>query len=178
MRKFWFSLWVYWGFWLSLFSLAFGVAGSMLITLGLYLLKGMPSLSPEIWQALADVFTFWFKIVWSVGLPLGLLLVVKRLFYRCYDHFQMHFLQCPSRTELRDLSVRDTTKLWRKWLFSLVWIVATQIIIVVAVHYFRGAESLMGWFNVYWLYGFILIGGAVTLPLMGARCKMVQVKRC
>jgi hypothetical protein len=178
MRKFWLLLWGYWAFWLTLFSAGFAAVTAMIATAVTYVITGSAQLSEEIWLALYDLFAFWFAIFWSLGLPLGLLLVVKRLFYRCVGGFQMHFLQCPSRTEIRDLKVSDTFRLWRKWLLTLIWMVATQIIVIVAIRYFAGSDSLMGWFNVFWLYSFLMISGMLTLPLMGARCKMVQVKRC
>lgn len=178
MRKFWFGLWSYWAVWLTLFSTVTGALLALVATLLTYLATGGAPLNAEIWVALGDLFLFWFGIGWSMALLLGLLLVVKRIFYRCIDHYQLHFVQCPSQTEIRDLQVGDTVKLWRKWLLALIWVVAVQMILVIAVEYLFGAEALLGWFSIYWLYVMLMIAGAVTLPLMGARCKSVRVKRC
>lgn len=178
MRKFWFLLWAYWATWLTLFSGGFGALLALLATGTTYLITGAAPLSDEIVVALLDLFRFWFGICWSVALLLGLLLVVKRLFYRCIDHYQLHFLQCPSQTEIRDLKVSDTVKLWRKWLMAIIWAVAAQVVIIVAIEYLIGSGGLLEWFSIYSLYALVLIAGAITLPLMSLRCKMVRVKRC
>lgn len=152
---------------------------ALLITGGIYLGKGAVPLNAEVWLALRDLFWFWFALSWSISLLIGLLLVVKRLFYRCIDHKRLVFVLCPSQEEIRDLRVEDTIKLWRKWLISIIWAVAAQVVIVIAIEYLMGrGESVLSWFSIYWLYLFVLIAGAITLPMMDARCKMVKVKQC
>ncbi len=179
MRRFWFLLWLYWAAWLSFFSIGLGMFSALLITGGTYLNKGAVTLSAEVWSALGDLVWFWFALSWSVSLLIGLLLVVKRLFYRCIDHHQLVFVLCLSQEEIHDLRVEDTIRLWRKWLISIIWAVAAQVVIIIVIEYLTGwGEGVLSWFSIYWLYGFVLIAGAITLPMMDARCKMVKVKQC
>ena len=179
MTRFWAGLWLYWALWVSLISVLLGAAAAVSVTLMLYFLKGAVSLDSEVLGALLDIGAFWFAVTWSLALPLALLLVVKRLFYRCIDHWKLILLSCDGKEQISDVGVADTLKLWRKWLFVIIWAVAVQTLLVAGVAYLLGlSEGLMGWFGVGWLYLFVLGAGAMTLPLMAVRCNMVKVLRC
>ncbi|MDX1295028.1 MAG: hypothetical protein R3302_02100 [Sulfurimonadaceae bacterium] len=179
MRNFWFGLWASWALWLTVFSVTAGMIASALITLSLFVVKGMPELSDEVWLALWEIGRFTFPIAWSIALLIGLLLSVKRLFYRCIGGFEMTLQSCDGETLIEQPGVEDTLKLWRKWFLAIIWVVAAQVIGGVLLAYLFGSgESLMGWFSIYWLYLFVLVAGLATLPLMGIRCKMVKVRKC
>lgn len=179
MRNFWLGLWARWATWLTLFSIASGAIAAAAVTLALFIVKGMPELNDEVWLALWEIGRFTFPLTWSIALLIGLLLSVKRLFYRCVGGFEMALQSCDGETLIEKPGVEDTLKLWRKWFFAIIWAVAAQVIGGVLVTYLTDSgESLLGWFSIYWLYLFVLIAGLVTLPLMGIRCDMVKVRKC
>ncbi len=178
MRKFWLGLWTYWAVWLTLFSVSAGLFLAAMITFSLYLLKGAPSLEPEVVSALQEITLFWFGLTWSITLLIALFLVVRRLFYRCIDHRQLTLPECSGSGSIKKADLGDIIKLWRKWLMAIIWATAAQAIIIIVLRYLFGMADLLSWFSVYWLYLFVLIAGLITLPLMQARCKLVKVAAC
>lgn len=178
MPRFWLGLWGRWSVWLSLFSIIAGAAGAAGVTLGVYVTKGMPGFSDDVLDALNAIGRFSFAFTWSAALLLGMLLSVRRLFGRCIAGYHLVLLGCDGADEIASPRAADTLKVWRKWLFAVVWIVAAQVIAGVGIAYVSGAETLMGWFSVFWLYGFVLTAGLATLPLMSLRCKNVKVRPC
>jgi len=177
MRKFWLGLWLRWALWIAAFSVAMGAAASAVLTFVLYLLKGMPPLEGEVPGALWRIATFGFPILWSVALLTGMLLSVKRLFGRCIGGHELQLYRCDGEERIASPGVADTLKVWRKWLFALIWLVAFQVTLGAAIAYLSGARP-MEWFSLHWLLLFVLLAGGATLPLMGSRCSMVKVARC
>jgi hypothetical protein len=162
-----------------MFSIVAGGLAAAVVALALFIFKGMPELNEDVWLALWEITRFTFPLTWSIALLIGLLLSVKRLFYRCIGGFEMALQSCDGETMIETPGVEDTLKLWRKWFFAIIWAVAAQVIAGVLVSYLSGSgESLLGWFSIYWLYLFVLLAGLVTLPLMGIRCDMVKVRKC
>lgn len=179
MHRFWVKLWAYWTVWITLFSVVIGVLLSTIISAGIYLFLGAPAMDGEIIQALLDLAYFWFAPAWSIGLLAGLLLSLKRLFFHCFDGYQLVLYGCDGDALKPPLHLEETLKAWRKWFFLTVWIVAIEVVGGVGIALLFGyGEGLMGWFSIYWLYLFILCSALVTLPLMASRCKMVKVERC
>lgn len=179
MQKFFFSLWLYWAFLLTLLSIVWGLLLSGCVTVGVYLYKGAPEPDSEITAALYDIGVFWFGILWSAALPVTLLAVTKRLFNRCFYGFRMVLYSCDGSEQLDEVRLEDCLKLWRKWLFVIIWAVAAQVLVAAAAVSLLGSGgALLSWFNIYWLYLFVLLAGGITLRAMASRCKRVKVAPC
>ncbi len=58
----------------------------------------------------------------------------------------------------------------------MIWSVTALMILSFSVSYLF--FDSYHWYNIYVLYLFILISGAVTIPLMGSRCKRVKLMQC
>ncbi len=177
MRKFWVRLWSYWALWVTLFSLGVAAILDLLLSVTLYVLKGMPTLNGAVLQALWDIGFFWFGILWSVTLLFGLLIVMKRLFGRCYNGWHMQLLTCNNAEVIEHVLLADVIKPWRKWLMLLIWGVALQILMLVGIGYML-QTLLQEWFNIYVLYVMVLISGFLSLPLLPNRCQRIQVVAC
>ena len=179
MRNFWLRLWSYWALWITLFSVVSGLLIAIAVTVLIYFYKGSAGLNSDVLGALADVVRFWFAPAWSIGLVVGMLLSLKRLFYRCTGGQQLLLYSCDGSELIRPVHVEDTLKLWRKWLFVTVWIIALAVLAGAGIAYLSvGEESMMAWFSIYWLYLFFLLSALITLPMMAKRCKMVKVGAC
>ena len=179
MFRFWLMLWARWALWLTLFSMLSALLLSVVATLGIYSLKGAPSLENDVTEALSEIGRFAFLISWSVMLLAAFFFSVRRLFGTCIDGYEMVLLGCDGKEEITRPGIADTAKVWRKWLFVIIWVVAAQVIAVAALHnLLLPGEGMMAWFSVYWLYLFILLAALATLPLMGSRCSQVRVRRC
>ena len=49
---------------------------------------------------------------------------------------------------------------WRKWFMLLIWLVGSIMIFALALtHLFTSYSGLFEWFDIYWLFGFILMEG-------------------
>ncbi len=179
MRSFWLRLWSYWALWITLFSVISGLLIAAAVTAFIYFYKGSAGLSSDVLSALLDVLQFWFAPAWSIGLLIGMLLSLKRLFYRCMGGHQLLLYSCDGEEVISPVGVEDTLKLWRKWLFVTVWVIALEVLAGAAIASINAVgESVMAWFSIYWLYLFFLFSALVTLPLMARRCKMVKVGKC
>lgn len=179
MQRFWFSLWLYWAFFLTLLSTLAGLLLAGCVTLGIYLYKGAPGLNGEIAAALYDIWRFWFGVMWSAALPVALLVVIKYLFNRCFSHYRLLLFSCDGSEQIVRAGTGECVKIWRKWLFVIVWAVAAEVLLVAAAATLLGFDAHpSAWFDIYLLYLFVLIAGGVTLPLMASRCKRVKVAPC
>ncbi|MEA1919258.1 MAG: hypothetical protein U9N52_05410 [Campylobacterota bacterium] len=181
MRKFWFLLWFDWALWVSVSSLIFAAVIDFFVTGTLYVLKGMAELNSETLSALADIWLFWFGIIWSVTLLLSIFLSMKRFFNVCHDGWKLQLFTCAVKNaEVIDIVLLgDIVKVWRKWLMALIWAVATEILMVSVVRYILGfGIGFWEWFTMGWLYLFILLAAWVSLPLMAARCQRVTITSC
>lgn len=166
-----------WALWLAVFSVAGGAAATAVMTLALYMFNAMPPLEGEVPGALWRIALFWFPPLWSAALLMGMLLSVKRLFSHCINGYELQLYRCDGKERITAPGVADTLKVWRKWLFALIWLVALQVTLGAGAAYLSGTGP-MAWFSFRWLLLFVLIAGGVTLPLMGSRCSMVRVARC
>jgi hypothetical protein len=186
MNRFYFVLWVRWAIRLTLSSVLFAAVLSFFITVSIYFYQGMPVLSNEVSEALLDIFKFWFPITWSVTLLLALFRSLKYIFNRCINGFELKLLTCKSALDeksddvfIETIGYGDLVKVWRKWFMLNIWMVGSfMILAIVYTSIFTSLNSLSDWFNIYWLFGFILLSGYFSFILLGARCKKVKVIKC
>lgn len=88
-------------------------------------------------------------------------------------------MACDTKEYVEVLGYGNIVQVWRKWFLGLIWLVIsiTTVAIFIATYVFN-QDSLFDWFNIYLLYGFILIGGFFSFILLGSRCKNVRIVRC
>ena len=180
MGKFYFWLWLGWVVRVIVCSVASGAVLAALVTAVLYLTKGSASFDAKVLLALEQIFLFWFAVLFNLTLLFALFRSAKYLFNRCYNGYMFAMMVCPKeQTYLEAVGYGDIVKFWRKWLMVLVWIVASFVLLSWVVSLlFIGYGEFFNYFNVWWLYGYILIGGYFSFLLIGLRCKSVKVKRC
>ena len=178
MRKFYLILWLKWIFWLTFLSVSLAFVGSGIITIVIYMKQGAVSLNGGVYRALFDILTFWFPIVWSAMLLLSLFLTLKRVFNRCYANFKFILFTCSDK-KIEEISYADLVRVWRKWFFSLIWLVMVQVIVVfIFMKLFFHAETLFDWFNIYVLYLFLLISGYFSFMILSVKYKKVRLVPC
>ena len=184
MSRFYFLLWLRWAVRLSVCSFLLAGLFSFTITLVLYLIQGMPSVDANILKALSDLFEFWFYIGWSFTLLLALFRSLKYIFNKCIGGYKLKLLECTSIQEqkvefVEEIGYGNLLRVWRKWFLTLIWLVGSVMILaLVTTHLFSSYSGVFEWFNIYWLFGFILISGYFSFMLMASKCKWVKVIKC
>lgn len=182
MLRFYTQLWLFWVLRMLFVTIVLTSAISLLITFILYLKEGMPKLESEIYRALYTIFSFWFLLLLNLTIPLALFINAKYLFNRCINGVSLKLLSCAKdekREVIETIGYGDLVKVWRKWLFLIVWNSAVLMLLSVAYSYlFTSNDSIFDWFNVYILYFFILISGYSSIVLLTSRCKSVRISKC
>lgn len=179
MSKFYFLLWSFWAFRLTIESVLLALFFSIIISLSLYLVQGMNALSSEILQALFDITLFWFPILWSMTLLLTLFRSLKYIFNRCINHFKLELLRCNLDGVIEIIGYGDLVKVWRKWFMLIIWLVAGEMIIALSfTHMFTSYASVFEWFNIYYLYLFVLSSGYASFIVLTNKCKRVKLVKC
>jgi len=179
MAGFYISLWLKWAIRVSICSIVSAFGLSFLIMLVIYFNQGMPTLESEVLEALFDITMFWFAIVWSLTLLVSLFRSLKYIFNSCNRAYKLQLLRCDSAEFIEPIGYGDLVKVWRKWFMLIIWLVGVQMVLSTAFSYlFLDAEGVLSWFNIYWLYAFILISGYFSFILLSNRCKRVKVLKC
>ncbi len=182
MAKFYFLLWQKWAFFVTLSSLGFAGVVAFIITLFVYIKQGSIALNEAVYQALLEVFLFWFPLVWSVTVLLALFLSLKRVFNHCLQGYELKLLQCMKKEKsemVRVVGYGDIKRVWRKWLLLLIWLVGAQMVLALVITQIFGEyKALFDWFSIYFLYAFILVAGYFSFIVLSSRCRLVRVKRC
>ena len=186
MSRFYFILWIRWATRLTLCSLGLAVLFAFMVTSFIYFSQGMPSINSEVSRALFEIFKFWFPIVWSITLLIALFRGLKYIFNKCINGYELKLLTCKSAKDenkeneiIKIIGYGDLVKVWRKWLMLNIWLIGSfMIIALVYTNIFTSFNGVFEWFNIYWLFGFMLLGGYFSFVLLGARCKKVKVVKC
>jgi len=179
MTRFYLRLWLFWFFQVSILSLGTAAFGDAAVTAGLYLYRGAPALDASVLEALWEIAGFWFGIIWSVTLLWALFVSLHRILERCYAHRKFILLTCKGDERITPVGYGDIVTLWRRWMMLLIWLVAAQLILMVGIRVVLGFEkALQEWFDIYWLYGALMIAGALSFPLLATRCKRIRVSQC
>lgn len=170
MKKFYFTLWFFWALRVVLCSVAGAFVLSVLVTAVLYVKQGFATPNQEVMEALFSIFTFWFFVSLNITVLFALFRSVKYIFNRCYGGYSFKLLSCPKeQTFIEVVGYGDLIKFWRKWFMLLIWLSAVFMIIDFV---------FFDYYNIYLLYGAILLSGYLSFVLIAARCKQVKVVKC
>ncbi len=179
MGRFYLFLWLCWALRVTLSSTALALFISLLITAFIYFKQGTPSLSLEVYQALGNIVKFWFPILWSITLLLSLFRSLKYIFNTCTAGYKLELLTCSLSEKIEYIGYGDLLKVWRKWFMLIIWIVGVEMIFSLAFTYiFTNFKGVFEWFDIYWLFAFILSAGYFSFILLSNRCKRVKVVKC
>ena len=179
MYKFYFLLWFRWVVRLSLCSVFLALALSFVITAGIYFLKGNGILDTDVLKAVFDIWIFWTLIAWNFTLLIALYRSVKYLFNNCLNGYSLKLLECNSADAIEVVGYGDLPKVTRKWMMSLIWLVSVFIIVaLIFTKLFASYDSLFEWFNIYWLYLFLVLSGFISFVIFTNISKKVKVSRC
>lgn len=179
MSRFYITLWLKWAARLTVCSLLFAIIFSSFATLFIYFLRGMPEFSRDVSLAIFEIFKFCFPVFWSLGILLALFRGLKYIFNSCINGFELKLLTCDGSQTIESIGYVDLIKVWRKWLMLLIWLVGSfTILAAVFTNIFAIEGGLFGWFDIYALYGFILLGGYISFIVMSSKCKKVKIVTC
>ena len=179
INKFYFILWSKWVIRVTLCSLFLACGISFIITSILYFNLGLPTLNSENLTALFKLFKFWFPISWSLALLIAMFRSIKYIFNSCNSGYELKLLTCKSTEIIDEIGYGDLVKVWRRWIMIIIWLVGTQMIVALALTLlFTTITSLFDWFNIYWLYAFVLVAGYFSFILLSSRCKRVRLASC
>jgi hypothetical protein len=168
---------------LTLCSSLLAGAISLVITAILYFNLGMPILNAQNIKALSELFKFWFPISWSLTLLIAMFRSIKYIFNNCYSGYELKLLTCQSSKQkeeiLQAIGYGDLVIVWRRWIMTIIWLVGAQMILaLVYTILFTATKSLFEWFNIYWLFSFVLLAGYFSFILLSSRCKRVRLAKC
>ena len=179
MSKFYLLLWLRWAARLTFFSIFFAALASSLVTIFIYFYRGIPELSSEVYGALFDIFLFWFPVFWSLTILLTLFRGLKYIFNICIGGFELRLLTCDGKSEIEEIGYGDLVKVWRKWLMLTVWLVGSfMIFALIYTNLLTSYSGVFEWFNIYWLYGFILLSGYFSFIIMSSKCDKIKIVAC
>lgn len=170
MKRFYFTLWLFWVFRVIVESLLAATLLSFVITAVLYAKQGFITIEKEVLEALLELFKFWFMISMNVAVLFSLFRSVKYIFNRCFSGYSFKLLSCPNKQEFVEvIGYGDLVKFWRKWFMLLIWLSAAFMII---------DFILFNYYNIYVLYGAILLSGYFSFIFIGVRCKQIRIVKC
>lgn len=170
MQRFYFTLWLFWAIRIIVGSIASASVVSLIITAVLYVKKGFVPLEKEVYEALFELFRFWFLISLNFTVLLSLFRSVKYIFNICVAGYSFKLLSCPNKQEyIEVIGYGDLVKFWRKWFMLLIWLTAAFMII---------DFILFDYYNIYILYGAILLSGYFSFIFIGVRCKQIRIVKC
>lgn len=179
MAKFYLLVWIKWVLRLTVCTLVLATILASIITFALYIKQGMPTLNDEVFLALGDLFMFWLPITLSIALLIALFRSIKFIFNRCHNGYKFELLTCNGKEKIEYIGYGDLVKVWRRWLMIIIWLTGAQMIVaLIFTNLFTSYGGVFEWFNIYWLFGFLLVSGYLSFILLGSRCKKVRVAVC
>jgi len=173
VSKFYLYIWAWWALRLTLLSITSALVLALAITFYLYVSQGMAPITAQMQEALLAITRFWFLILWNFTLLLFLFRTLKGVFNNCQNNYKLQLLTCPKegKTEIIDVvGYGDILKVWRKWFMLIIWLVGAQMIIALILSYlFTSYEAIFDWFNIYFLYAFILLAGYFSFIILSVK---------
>lgn len=179
MHKFYLFLWLRWAAYVTLYSLLIASVLSALMTFILYISRGLPPLDVEMYGALFLIWKFLFPLFWSFSLLVALFRSLKILFNVSISGYEMKLLSCKDSKPLLEIGYGNLLPVWRKWFLLLIWLASAQMIVALVFTYFLSDfGGVFEWFSIYWLFGFVLLGGYFSFMVLSSRCKRVKIEQC
>jgi hypothetical protein len=178
MNKFYFLLWLKWAIRLSLSSVVWALFFASIFTIFIYVFEGMPKINSEILEALFNVLKFWFPIIWNITLLLALFRSLKYIFNTPINGFCLKLLDSQGGY-IENIGYGNLVQIWRKWFMLNIWLVSFfMILALIFTKLFTSFSGVFEWFNIYWLFVFVLLSGYFSFIILGARCKSVKIIKC
>ncbi len=172
-------LWSVWAIRVTICSVVLAFTASSVVTFFIYILKSKTAVDIRVMGALFEIFKFWFVLIWNLTVLIALFRSLKYIFNICIDGYMFKLLTCSLKDFIVEIGYGDLVKVFRKQLFLLIWLVgALMIIALIITNIFGDYKNLFDWFNIYWLYAFLMIAGYFSFIILGSRCKKVKIIRC
>ena len=182
LSKFYLFVWLEWFIRLTLSSIVYACVISFVVTTAIYYNQGMQSLNTEVYSALFVVFKFWFAPLWGISVLIVLFTGLKHLFNKCRGGYMLILHTCEKEEKpqvIETIGLGDIIKVWRKWFMLLIWLITAEMVISVAFSgIFSSSKSLFEWFNIYVLYGFIVVAGYFSFMILSSKCKRIGIRKC
>jgi len=179
MSKFYLLLWTRWVLRVTLCSLFLATTMAFITTITLYINKGSPEVTQSVLEALYDINNFLFPIIWSFTILIALFRSLKYIFNSPLNSYKLELLTCKRDEIIEFVGYGDLVKIWRKWFMLMIWFVAIEMTLTTAfVYIFNSEINLFSWFNIYFLFIFILISGYLSILLLVNRCKRIRIVKC
>ena len=180
MNSFYFYLWLRWSVRVTLCSVVMASMFSLIITAFIFFYQTtVDTIDEKILDALFDIFWFWFVLLWSLTLLIALFRSIKYIFNTCINGYELKLLTCSTKEVIEIIGYGDLVKVWRKWFMLLIWLIASIMTLSIFLTYvFSDYVSIFDWFNIFWLYAFVIVSGYFSFILMIAKCKRVVIRKC
>ncbi len=171
MSRFYFFLWIKWAVRVSTCSIIIASILSLFITLYMYISQSTPNLNIDVINALWQIFYFWFPLTLSMALLLALFRSIKYIFNVPIQGYELKLNSCDGKQQIEVIGYGDLVKVWRRWFMLMIWLVGVQMVIAVVI-------GISEWFDIYFLFLFILLAGYLSFVLLAGRCKRVRIVKC
>ncbi|MBN2896974.1 MAG: hypothetical protein JXK05_13905 [Campylobacterales bacterium] len=171
-------LWLYWLWWVLLYSVAVAAATAAVLVGVIYVLKGAPALDADVYGALEAIARVVFVPLWCAALLWAHLMVTRRLFACCLGGRRLILLTCKGDERIYPVGLGDVLPVWRRFLMLIVWIVAVEVLLLVGVTSLWGGMSATALLRPSVLGAMSALGAFAALLVLLGRCKCILVTQC
>jgi len=173
VNRFYLYTWVAWGVRLTIEALLLAFVFAAIITVYLYFSRDFSLETSEQLHALLQLFMIWFRISFTLSLLIALFRSVKYILNRCQDGRKFVLLECQKDEKssvIEEIGYGDLMKVWRKWLVLMIWLVGAEMIVATLF--------TTAWFQLFWIYCFIIVAGYFSFIFLSSRCSRVRSVTC
>jgi len=179
ISRFYLFIWFRWVIRVVFCSVFLAAVLTSLLSIFLYFYYGATTLQNEVYNALLDIFGFYFSIFWSFTLLVALFRSLKYIYNTRCCGYEFRLYGCQDREFIEKIRYSNLIKVWRKWFSVLIWIVSSIVVVSIIIgKILFGFAELFEWFNIYWLGGFTAVGGYFSFIFLPLRCKQTKVVKC
>lgn len=171
-------LWLYWLWWMLLYSVAAAAVADGAAVGVIYLLKGAPQLDTSVYGALEAIARVAFVPLWCAALLWAHLMVTRRLFSCCLGGKRLILLTCKGDERIYPVGLGDVLPIWRRFLMLIVWTVALEAVLVVGIAALFGGFSITTHLSAPMLGVMSAFGALAALLVMLRRCKRIRITQC
>ncbi|NOQ30708.1 MAG: hypothetical protein GQ570_06260 [Helicobacteraceae bacterium] len=178
MFTFFLRLWFHFVAYVTVYSLLWGAVLAVVITAITYFLKGAIALDADVQKVLLELAIFYFPFTWGVSFLVSMFMATRTLFYRKANGYMYELYNCDRSEKILDVTLDDALVVWRKMLFGIIWLVTLEVLLGMILSFMLSPKSPLFWFNIYYLYVFIMIAVFVLIAVMPFRCRRVKLIEC
>lgn len=177
MVFFWMRLLFRWMAYLSVRALFMSAGVSLIVTSGIFIFKGMPSVNSAVIEALLDIFTFWllplFVLIFLLNIPFSL----NVIFNCCVQKKIMRLYCCDDKQVVKKFTLVKQLRFFRGWFMLMAWVLISETIGVMIVNLLFDNYFLEG-ITMVSAYMMFLIAGGCAFYIMFHRFDVMKIEAC